>query len=134
MVSSASSSNVCVLTAKNDFFYEKLLSLGQVPYIKFNSFTKQQTTSGNLRIKSIKCPIITINVTDGEPENIDKITEELAKQYIKFGGEGTKVFPQPVTHYVEYFRDGKLCKDKTYTGEIRLTITLPPGVDKELPT
>ena len=35
--------------------------------------------------------------------------------------------------YVEYIRDGIQCSDKVMTGEIRLTITLPPGVDTNLP-
>ena len=133
-VSSANSSNVAVLTAKNEYFYNKLLALGQVPYLKFNKFTREQRDAGILRIKSIKSPIITIGITGGEPENVEIIEHALVKEYERLGGPGTIVRPSMGVRYVEFFRGGKLCRDKVYSGEIRLTITLPPGVDKELPT
>jgi hypothetical protein len=134
VVSSANSSNVAVLTARTSYYYEKLLSLGQVPYIKFNKFNREQTVGGILRIKSIKAPIITIAVTGGEPENYKEIEEALIKEYTKIGGEGTVVRASMGVKHVEYFRGNTLCRDKVMSGEIRLTITLPPGVDIELPT
>ena len=134
IVTSANSSNVCILSAKNKKSYDRLAALGQVPYIKFNNFTKEQKVAGNIRIKSIYRPIITINVSGGEPENAYVIGAALQRHYTKFGGDGTEVAVTSVSSYVEFVRDGQLVKEKVETGEMRLTISLPPGVDKELPT
>ena len=134
IVTSANSSNVCILSAKNKKSFDRLSALGQVPYLKFNNFTKEQKVAGNIRIKSIYRPIITINVSGGEPENAYSIGEALQRHYTKFGGDGTEVAVTSVTSYVEFIRDEQLVKQKVQTGEMRLTISLPPGVDKELPT
>ena len=133
-VSSANSSNVAVITASNPYMYDKLLAAGQMQYLTFNSFTKEQKARGWLRIKSIKCPIVTIMVTGAEPENIDIITDALVAKYKAYGGVGTSVLPVQKKAKYEYLREGKLCCDVELSGEIQLTIQLPPNTDKEMPT
>lgn len=133
-ISSANSSNVAILTAQNEEVYNNLLGLGQVPYLKYNRFTKEQNEAGILRIKSIKAPIITIGVTGAEYENIEVIKIALEKEYIKIGGIGTKVKAALTRKTIEFIRGEQVIKQNVYSGEIRLTIILPVGVDIELPT
>ena len=133
-VTSANSSNVAVLHASNDYIYQKLIGAGQLEYISFNNVTKEQKTRGFLRIKSIHCPLLTFSVTGAEMENLDQICDALAVKYKSLGGHGTNVYTVQKKARYEYFRDGILECDEELSGEIQLTVQLPPHTDKQLPT
>ena len=133
-VTSANSSNVAVLHASNNYIYQKLIGAGQLEYITFNNITKEQKKRGFLRIKSIHCPLLTFSVTGAEMENLDLICDALAIKYRSLGGQGTNVWTVQKKARYEYIRDGILECDEELSGEIQLTVQLPPHTDKQLPT